>query len=95
MKSSSVIKLRRGFELGHANPPGCDRPAQPIRVTRAGPFHVGAESYGDAVTDSPTEDDALADELEDRLSVYRRTGETIPLAQLIDELGLGGDVATA
>jgi hypothetical protein len=90
--------LRRVFELGHANPPGGDRPARPIRVTRAGPFHVGAESYGDAVTDSPTEDDALADELEeleDRFSVYRRTGETIPLAQLIDELGLGGDVATA
>ena len=35
------------------------------------------------------------DDLRDRLSVYERTGETIPCAQLVGDLGLNGEVYAA
>ena len=41
---------------------------------------------------------ALVEEVEDlrdRLSVYERTGETIPFAQLVGDLGLNGEVYAA
>lgn len=55
--------------------------------TYDGRVFIDDESYAALVEE--------VDDLRDRLSVYERTGETIPFAQLVGDLGLNGEVYAA
>jgi hypothetical protein len=82
---SGGLGPRRGSSPGR--PPIITKITIVLRRTYDGRVFIDDESYAALVEE--------VEDLRDRLSVYERTGETIPFAQLVGDLGLNGEVYAA